>query len=124
MNCIFWNCQGIGSTLTVEGIGELIRSYRPGVLFLLETRGTTSSIERLKRRFNMFDIAVDRVGLSGSLALLWRKDLRVELLGYSKSHIDALIHLQDGTQTIRLTGVYVAPLAHMRTESWNLLRTL
>lgn len=79
MNCIFWNCQGIGSTLTVEGIGELIRSYRPGVLFLLETRGTTSSIERLKRRFNMFGIAVDRVGLSGSLALLWRKDLRVEL---------------------------------------------
>lgn len=70
MSCLFWNCQGLGTTLTIPILGDLIREKRPDVLFLCETKGTAHDIASLKRKWNLHGIAVDRVGQAGGLALL------------------------------------------------------
>lgn len=70
MNCLFWNCQGLGTALTIPILGDILRAQRPDVMFLSETKGTSHDIEGLKRRWNLNGIAVDKVGQSGGLALL------------------------------------------------------
>lgn len=63
--------------MKVHGIGDILRLYRPRVLFLSETKGTTCTIEKRKRQWNMLGVAIDREGMSDGLALLWRKDVKV-----------------------------------------------
>lgn len=46
------------------------------------------------------------------------------IIGFSRNHINVLIHMQHGNQDFRLTGLYGAYLAHIRHKSWQLLRTL
>lgn len=72
----------------------------------------------------MLGVAIDREGMSDGLALLWRKDVKVDLLSYSKNHIDAIIHQPEGTTDFRITRFYGASLAYQRHKSWQLLRNL
>lgn len=68
MKCISWNCQGIGSTLTIRALKDLVRKYKPEMIFLMERR---VGFEKA--------IYVDPVGLGGGLAL-WYNDVQIEVL--------------------------------------------
>ncbi|KAL0408316.1 UNVERIFIED_CONTAM: hypothetical protein Sradi_1766000 [Sesamum radiatum] len=72
----------------------------------------------------MFGLSVDAIGKSGGLALLWHKQVHVDLLSFSKGHIDARVKLTDEESYWRFTGFYGAPDASQRSISWNLLRHL
>lgn len=124
MSCIFWNCQGIGATLAANGFGILIRKYRPDVIFLSETRGSSHSIDSLKSRWNLNGVGVSSIGKSGGLALLWQKTVNVNLLSYSFHHIDATVQAEEGGDIVRLTGIYGEPDSQQRHITWNLLRNL
>ncbi|KAL7132329.1 hypothetical protein ABFS83_12G066400 [Erythranthe nasuta] len=124
MICLFWNCQGLGVPLTIHVLGDILRRKNPSLLFLSETRATPNLIERLKKKWNMFGIAVDKVGRSGGLLLLWKKDLTVDLISFSKNHIDTEVMSPEWNQKCRFTGFYGFPEKHRRHLSWNLLRRL
>lgn len=124
MSCLFWNCQGIGSLLTVHTFGDLLRHYRPDVIFLAETKGTSHNIEKLKRSWNLNGVSVDRIGLSGGLALLWRKEVQLTLLSFSKYHMDSLVKMEDSGPEIRVTGIYGESDAQKRSRTWDLIKTL
>lgn len=124
MSCSFWNCQGLGSPLTVLSLGSLIRKSRPAVIFLSETRGSSQYIESLKRKFNLHGIGVDSQGLSGGLALLWDRRITVELGSFSKNHIDARVKLTEDGHSFRVTGIYGVPEVSHRHQTWNLIRDL
>lgn len=49
--------------------------------------------------------------------------MTINLLSYSKNHIDALILLPGNSSKVRLTGFYGAPSVDQRWETWNSLRT-
>lgn len=56
------------------------------------------------------------------MALWWREEAEVNILNYSKFHIDA--HMEDPINS-RLTLFYGSPSVHMiRNHSWDLLRKL
>lgn len=124
MSCIFWNCQGIGSPLAGHGLGVLLRKYRPDVIFLSETRGSSHSIDSLKTKWNMHGVGVDSVGNSGGLAFLWKKSIQVQLLSFSVNHIDATVKFDEEGDSVRITGIYGEPNAQRRHNTWNFLRTL
>ncbi|XP_019150532.1 PREDICTED: uncharacterized protein LOC109147325 [Ipomoea nil] len=65
---------------------------------------------------------VDNDGLSGGMALLWRKNNMVRLLSYSQSHIDVEISLFN--KLWRMTCIYGIPERGRREETWDLLGTL
>ncbi|KAL0449241.1 UNVERIFIED_CONTAM: hypothetical protein Slati_1480500 [Sesamum latifolium] len=71
----------------------------------------------------MYDVNVDSKGKSG-LALLWSKEVFVDLMSFSSNHIDACVQLYDTEDYWRLTGFYEAPDARDRHQSWNLLHHL
>lgn len=124
MSSLFWNCQGLGSPLTVLSLGDLLRKLRPEVIFLSETKGSSQSVEYLKRKWNLNGVGVSSVGLSGGLALLWRKNVHVSLVSYSSNHIDARVRLEADGNEFRCTGIYGYPEARDRFRTWQLMRSL
>ena len=63
-------------------------------------------------------------GRSGGLALLWKKELKVDVQSYSDSHIDAIVSPGEGGLQWRLMGFYGNPETSKREESWRLLKRL
>lgn len=94
MSCLSWNCQGLGNLRAVRALGNLLRDFRPTLVFLIETKLDDIGIDKLKEQFNMFGLGVSCVGRSGGLALLWNKSTSVSIMSYSKNHIDANVQLE------------------------------
>jgi hypothetical protein len=64
-------------------------------------------------------------GLSGGLALFWRRDVVVSLQSKSRSHIDVLLASDSlSSRQWRFTGFYGDPKREMRKNSWYLMRFL
>lgn len=62
MSCLFWNCRGLGVSLTVLALGDILRSKNPDIVFLAKTKCTKRKIESLKGKWNLNGVSVDRVG--------------------------------------------------------------
>ena len=69
-------------------------------------------------------LIVPSVGRSGGLAMLWRRDIKVEVQGYSRSYIDVVVTDPELGFKWCITGFYGNPETHRRKESWDLLRSL
>ncbi|PNT74838.1 hypothetical protein BRADI_1g22904v3 [Brachypodium distachyon] len=70
MNLLCWNCRGIGQPRTVQELLHLVKTHKPKIVFLSETRNKTSVIEGLRWRLGLKHmIAVPGEGKGGGLAL-------------------------------------------------------
>ena len=69
-------------------------------------------------------LIVPCVGRSGGLAMLWSRDIKVEVQGYSRSFIDAFVTDPKSGFQWCITGFYRNPKTHQRKESWDLLKSL
>ncbi|XP_019163496.1 PREDICTED: uncharacterized protein LOC109159839 [Ipomoea nil] len=98
--------------------------HRPMFVFLMETKATTNKVEELRVSLG-FDgkICVERTGMSGGLAFLWRDAAAASLIRFSQNHIDMKITLP-GRPAWRLTGFYGEPDRANRHVMWDLLRQL
>uniref|UniRef100_A0A2N9IJ19 Endonuclease/exonuclease/phosphatase domain-containing protein n=1 Tax=Fagus sylvatica TaxID=28930 RepID=A0A2N9IJ19_FAGSY len=48
MNCLAWNCRGLGNPRTVQELARLVRAQDPNVVFLIETWQDDGPLERLR----------------------------------------------------------------------------
>ncbi|XP_074346246.1 uncharacterized protein LOC141685021 [Apium graveolens] len=124
MNCLSWNCRGLGNPRTVRVLGDLLKDRKPDILFLSETIYAANKIEDIRIRFGFVQcFSVDRVGRSGGLAIMWKNHVNCQIFGYSRNHID--VHMLDNNMvTWRLTYFYGYPERSKRRNSWDLLRQL
>ncbi|XP_074347681.1 uncharacterized protein LOC141686552 [Apium graveolens] len=124
MSHISWNCRGLGKPCTVRALGDLIRDHKPIFVFLSETISFANKIEDLRVKFGFdYCFAVDRVGRSGGLAVLWKQIANCQVAGYSNHHIDMLF-MENSTVSWRLSCYYGYPERTRRRESWSLIRRL
>jgi hypothetical protein len=124
MNCISWNCRGLGNLGTIQELAQLVRLKDPSVLFLSETWTDEDRLEVLRCRFHFSNkFVVKRINKGGGLVLFWKNDINLSIESYSLSHIDIIV---DGhtANPWRFTCFYGEPETHLRENSWNLLRTL
>lgn len=121
MNCLGWNCRGLGSSRTVRALNDLVRGRKPDVLFLSETISVASKIEEFRIKFGFAQgFSVDRVGRSGGLAVFWRNNVDCSITGYSQNHID-LVFNENNVACWRLTLYYGFPERARRKEAWDML---
>ena len=124
MNCISWNCRGLGNQGTVQELANLVRIKDPYVLFLSETWMDEDRLEVLRCHFHFSNkFVVNRINKVGGLVLFWRHDFNLSICSYSLSHIDTIVD-RDSDHPWRLTFFYGAPETHLKERSWDLLRTL
>lgn len=57
-------------------------------------------------------LVVPSSGISGGLALLWRKEITMDIQSYSGRHIDAIVTNDSGFKW-RITGFYGNPETHV-----------
>ncbi|GLT53039.1 hypothetical protein SLA2020_263360 [Shorea laevis] len=125
MSLLSWNCRGLGNPRIVHNLCQMVKEKRPRFLFLMETKIRQKRMHLIRNKIG-FDgmVAVDSIGLSGGLALLWQEANEVSIQNYSLRHISVVITTIDSVRSWRLTGFYGHPDWASREESWQLLSYL
>ena len=96
MSLMCWNCRDLGSDATVGELRWLVKTYRPSILFLSETK----MVDRKAMNF-MWSLGysssfvVSSEGLSGGLALFWSLPYSVSLKGFNSHCIDVIVSSDD-----------------------------
>ncbi|CAM8882672.1 unnamed protein product [Rhodiola kirilowii] len=122
MKSLCWNCRGLGQPRLAHCLVDMVRSYKPQLVSLIETKMNEERVERIRRRLGFtHGLAVDCQGRSGGLAIWWADDVDLTVKSYSMNHIDCIVDL---SERIHFTVFYGNPVTHRRSESWNLLRKL
>jgi len=103
----------------------MVKERRPNFVFLMETLCSKTYINRLRSRLGFdFVFAVDPVGRSRGLALLWNVVDNLEIYNYSRRHINAIVKDCQGQPFWKLTDFCGHPDCRKREESWAILRHL
>ena len=58
------------------------------------------------------------------LVMLWKKEIKLEIMGYAGNFIDAIVIDESSNYSRRITGFYGHPEMHKRKESWEQLKSL
>jgi hypothetical protein len=124
MNCLAWNCRGLGNPRTVQELARLVRAKDPTVVFLIETWQDEGPLERLRCRLQFANkFVTNSRNKGGGLCMFWKQEINLRVQSFSPSHIDVIIN-DTLPEAWRLTGFYGAPATQDREASWNLLRRL
>ena len=124
MNCISWNCRGLGQSRAVHELTELVNKHLPTILFLMETRVKDHKPKTLCSKLHLENVFIEpRVNTGGRLALYWKDGINLKVLDSTPSFIDAVVNpgMDDAW---RLTGFYENPTIANREHSWALLKHL
>lgn len=71
MKLLCWNCQGLGTPLTVQALRTLVAQDRPDVVFLMETKNQVVVVRRTSRKLGFSNYCVvNSIGSGGGLALM------------------------------------------------------
>lgn len=103
---------------------KLVQRWDPDFVFFLETKQKKRSMEKKKMSVGFINgLVVPSSGRSGSLAMLWRKEIFVDIQSYLGRHIDAIVTEDSGFKWW-ITGFYGNPEVHRGKELWDLLKAL
>ena len=120
MSILCWNCQGAGSTETVQQIREYRRKYFPDFLFFMEMKQKWEYVNGLRKSLGYDKVfTVEPEGLSGGLAVMWKDSYQVVVLSSDKRIINLRISI--GSTSFFLTLVYGDPVKARRREVWDRL---
>ena len=92
MKLLCLNCRGLGNPQTVRELHDLVKHEAPKVVFFTKTRLELRNLDALRIKLGMHgSIGVERSGMGGGLALLWKEVVQVSFLCSSTAHIDVTI---------------------------------
>ncbi|KAL9682674.1 hypothetical protein QQ045_014479 [Rhodiola kirilowii] len=121
MKLFSWNCQGLGRPQIVRALKDAIRVFLTQVVGLIETKMRTVGWDTMKLKLGFQNcFVVGREGLSSGMSVLWNNESELEIVSYSKSHVDAIFQ---GRDKFRFTLFYGEPVCGNR-RSWELLARL
>lgn len=125
MNRLSLNFREFGNPWTVQALCLIVQEKIPKIMFLIETKSNSMHIEFVSKKLGYFGcFCVNSVGKNGGLALLWKDDLKVEIINYSQWHISACVELEGLPFKWIFMGFYREPKTSKRFLSWNLLKEL
>lgn len=124
MKLLSYNGRGLNKATAVRALGDVLKQYKPDVLFLMETHLDEWPAECLRRSLNMdYKEVVRSDGRKGGLLLLWKKEVLIYLRYKTDSYID--VDVGCGQDNIwRFTGFYGEPSWADKYKSWDQIREL
>lgn len=118
MSLLSWNCRGFENLQTVNALKKVIRLQKPKFVFLMETKFDVDWMKVIRDRFAFQEgFIVPSEGSNGGLALFWDSELRIKVLGFSLSHIDAIVEGGGNYSLWHLMGFYGNSETSNRVES-------
>ena len=72
MNCLSWNCRGLGNPKVVCELRNVVKQEGPALVFVMETKIRGKRVEDLRHTLGFAgSFGVDSDGLSGGIGLFW-----------------------------------------------------
>ena len=82
-------------------------------------------MDKVKFKIGLLNgLVVPSIGRSGGLAMLWNRDIKLEVQSYSRYFIDVVVTDFESGFKWRIIGFYGNPETCRRKESWDFLRSL
>ena len=92
MNCLVWNCCGLGNLRTGKELGEIVQAKDPFVVFIVETLADEARLDMIQANLDFeHKWVVPRVGHGGGLALFWRSSVNLMVMDSTNYYIDTWI---------------------------------
>ena len=84
---------GTGPPGTVHELVGLVRTYKPQIVFLCETRQNKMYVEDLRWRLGLKHVvSLKEEGKGGGVALFWDESINIELFKINSNVIDVIVH--------------------------------
>ena len=102
-----------------------MRTYRPSLVFISETRKSEDYVNKLRRRLGLKH-CISHVGngKGAGIALFYDEQVEIKELAIGPRYIDVLVRLNPHGRQWRGTFVYGEPKASERHHMWDLLRRI
>lgn len=124
MNFLSWNCQGLGSDLTIRSLKEIIKKHRPSIVFLMETKQKHNRLTKLGKDLGFTsEFYVDPVGAAGGLCLWWDDSMNVDVLLFTKNLIDTKVVMMGSGTSFHASWIYGTPYREDKDTCWMWLTT-
>ncbi|XP_059437358.1 uncharacterized protein LOC132170396 [Corylus avellana] len=125
MKVLAWNCRGLARSPTIRALRALIRSHRPDLIFLSETKTPSSHFRSSLIGLGFFAwLEVPPVGLQGGLFLSWKGGVDIEPVRLDKNNISCIVYSDPQYSPWLFSGVYAPPNGQRRSEFWHCLESL
>ncbi|XP_028112975.1 uncharacterized protein LOC114311106 [Camellia sinensis] len=117
---LFWNCQGAGNNNFKRNLNDIIRTHKPEILVLLETKVPFSKMGNFFNRLGFTaSTIVDPVGRVEGIWIVWdTSQVTVRASSATSQAIHATIHKADYDEWV-LAAVYASPSPVMRDQLWD-----
>ncbi|KAK9996877.1 hypothetical protein SO802_021563 [Lithocarpus litseifolius] len=120
-----WNCRGLGNPRTIQVLRDFMQHWNPTTVFLAETKLNKKEAEKRRRLMSHLNcLFVLSIGQSGGLAMIWKMDIKLDIVTYGPHHINSIVTETNSGFRWRITGFYGHPDTHKRNDSWKLLTSL
>ena len=87
-----------------------MRKHSPSIVFLMETKTNDEYVKNLTSKLHLDNVhIVPRHNTRCMLALFWEKEIKINILDSSLSHIDAVVN-PGVDDTWQITGFYGNPI--------------
>lgn len=117
MSYLSWNCQGLGSDLTIRSLREIINRNRPAIVFLMETKVKHNRLKKCSQDMGFSEsFCVESHGQAGGLGLWWDNSVEVQIPEFSKNLIDTEIKEKGGERSWRISWIYGTPYKEEKTD--------
>lgn len=123
MNLLSWNCQGLGSPLTIQALRVLVTQEKPSLVFLMETKNKEQKVLNLKRRLKFQNsYLVNPKGIGGGMAIFWNDQVDIQVEAATDHFIHLLCHLgvpSEWGATKKDMFAWILSKVNMKLESWK-----
>ncbi|XP_072054760.1 uncharacterized protein [Arachis hypogaea] len=104
---------------TVHELKSICKYHRPSILFLMETKASKASCDRVRRKLcfdNLF--CVESRGLSGGLCIFWKSNVNIHVYAWCDNFIKTRVS-SGNNEDWESTFVYGHPDYKKRKELWK-----
>ncbi|CAN0871077.1 hypothetical protein LINGRAHAP2_LOCUS9741 [Linum grandiflorum] len=114
-----WNCREMGQSRAVQALDELVKTHRPRVIILLENFVNKSRMEEVRVALKFEGcFAVDAVGHSGRICVLWKEKEEVRIMEFGRNIITVKVS-GEGDSSFILTGYYGYSQRSKKKAAWD-----
>lgn len=124
MNTMCWNYHGLGSSLTIRHLKDIIKRYQSIVIYLLETKNGDTFCDQIREQVRMDNAYYGEPrGTSEGLTLWWREDIYNQILTSNQNLIDC-DNVSTASSTDATNMVLCDSVSQRQAQIWNSLRNL
>ena len=108
MKAVSWNCKGLGIENKVEAIRNIIKSERPDILLLYETKISDVEVLALSQHFWTINqgFAINSRGASGGITTFFASKYEIKTINENQHWILSEFNEKDDTNISYVCNVY------------------